>query len=77
MTDSEIVEAARRYPSVEEIAGLLRAHQFAKFAPRDQAHGFVCKAKCVEVGFPERCTGSDMEAHHQASVIVAMWEELQ
>ncbi len=72
-TESEV----RRYPSVEEIAALLRKHQFKQFLPR--SWGMLCKDGCrVQFSSADNPNGlgSTFEAAHQASVIVAMWEEL-
>ncbi len=76
MSDSEIVEAARRYPTVEEIATLLKAHRWKKRDrwPRNGPEEDFCV--CGWKGLAATAIPSDNIARHAASVIVAMWEEL-
>ncbi len=69
---TEIVEAARRYPSVEEIAALLRAHQFGIAVMRQGKWVYPCRA----CDFTSTFGRFSSQHAHQAQVVVAMWEEL-
>ncbi len=71
MTDSEIVEAARRYPTVEEIATLLHNHRLIS----NGRYGWLC-ATCDFKTRSGTNRNNEAERAHLASVIVAMWEEL-